>query len=146
MAFINYNNIIFLLAIVLINKSLSLQINEIEKDLKVMDELSRIAQIKSISNEIKDKASRKNCQETNQTKSIGKSMKIKSDLFIKGNITCGNILVEEITITKNVIISKTTSSNQINANKVSSQTIIVNELRSPTVFIFFYKGCFNNKW
>ena len=146
MAFINYNNIIFLLAIVLINKSLSLQINEIEKDLKVMDELSRIAQIKSISNEIKDKASRKNCQETNQTKSIGKSMKIKSDLFIKGNITCGNILVEEITITKNVIISKTTSSNQINANKVSSQTIIVNELRSPTVFNFFYKGCFNNKW
>ena len=144
MALINYRNIIFFLAIIVfINKSLSLQINEIEQDLKVMDELSRIAQIKSISNEIKDKANRKSCQASNHTNPSGKSMKIKSNLHIKGNITSGNILVEQINITNNVFISKTASSNEILANKVSSQTIIVNELRSPTVFLYIYIGCFN---
>ena len=138
MAMINYRNILFILTVlVVINKNLSIQITEIENELKVIDELSRISQIKSISNEIKGQAYRKSatCQTQNTTKPVGKSMKINNNLIIKGNITSGNVLVDQITITDNLYVTKTLSSNEIITNKVSSQTIIINELKSTTVFI-----------
>ena len=43
MAIKNYRNILFILTVlVFIDKNLSIQINEIENDLKVIDKLSRI--------------------------------------------------------------------------------------------------------
>lgn len=135
MAEINYRNIVFILVIIFfINTNVCIQINEIEKELKVIDELSRISQIKSISNEIKEQAHRKSssCQE-NVQKKFGKSMKINTDIVIKGDLTSATILAEEISISNNVNIAKTLSSNQILTTKVASQTTIINELRSPTV-------------
>jgi flagellar hook assembly protein FlgD len=130
---------------VFIQTNLSLQISEIEKELKVIDELSRISQIKSISNEIKQ-ANRKShsCQSQNATKPVGKSMKINNNLVIKGNITSGNILAEEISISDNVNIAKALSSNQIITGKVFSQTTILNEIRSPTVNIDLIIGSYHN--
>ena len=142
MAIKNYRNILFILTIlVFIDKNLSIQINEIENDLKVIDELSRISQIKSISNEIKGKANRKtdSCQSQNKTKSAGKSMKINNNLLIKGNITSGNVLAEQIKIIDNLYVKRTFSSNEIMTNMVASQTIILNELKSPTVFLLIMK-------
>lgn len=135
---IKYRNIIFILIIfVFIKSNSSIQINDIEKELKVIDELSRISQIKSISNEIKEQAHRKGpkCPDQKVSKSMGKSMKINSNLVVKGNITSGNILAEQITINNNVNIAKTLSSNEILTTKVNSQTTIINELRSSTVII-----------
>jgi hypothetical protein len=142
MAIKNYRNILFILTVlVFIDKNLSIQINEIENDLKVIDELSRISQIKSISNEIKGKANRKtdSCQSQNITKSVGKSMKINNNLLIKGNITSGNVLAEKIKIIDNLSVKRTFSSNEIVTNMVASQTIILNELKSPTVFLLIMK-------
>jgi hypothetical protein len=135
MANIQFRNILFILVIIIfINTNLCIQITEIEKDLKVIDELSRISQIKSISNEIKDQAHRKSgsCQKEG-TKVFGKSMNINTDIVIKGDLTCASVLTEEISISNNVNIAKTLSSNEILTKKVMSQTTILNELRSPTV-------------
>jgi hypothetical protein len=135
MANLKFRNILFILVIIFfINTNICIQITEIEKDLKVIDELSRISQIKSISNEIKEQAHRKSgsCQEATK-QMFGKSMKINTDIVIKGDLTSASVLTEEISISNSVNIAKTLSSNQILTNKVVSQTTIINEIRSPTV-------------
>ena len=108
-------------------------ISNVIKEESLVEKLSKISQIKSISNEICLKQKEKS--KTNKTPKIksNKTMKIKSDVFVRGNVSCGNLLTNYLNITNTSNFDKKTTTSLLITNKITSQTTIVNEITSKSV-------------
>jgi len=114
---------------------------ELEKNLILIDNLSKISQIKRIENEIEAKAKIATSRNGDisgvcDTKlKLANDMKINTDMLIKGEVSTFNIFIDQMLARDNTEIKHILTSEKISSNTIESQSVIVENISSPTVSI-----------
>lgn len=115
------------------------EIEQIEKELNLIEQLSKIEQIKSIDHEIKNANDAKRINDsdsdhnasTTSTK-VNKKMSINSDLHVLGVLKAARITAETCKITGNTHIGRVLKANAISTEKLIVQTLVTERIISPT--------------
>jgi len=129
---------------------------ELESNLNLIENLSKISQIKSIENEIKAKTRQVNDSSNSNNSSnqagicdtkieITSDMTVNTDMLIKGQVSAFNIYSKTIQASNEANIKHSLSSDKISSEVITSQSTIVENLSSPTVTnqfnfkLFYYR-------
>jgi hypothetical protein len=110
---------------------------ELEQEVKLIEQESKISEIKFVSKEIeKQVAKRKSSSDEQESSTVddkhAKHMRINSNFKVTGGITANRFFAETAELTGNTRIGHKLQSNTINTDKLVAQTIVVEKLLSST--------------
>lgn len=109
--------------------------NELEKQIILLEQVSKIEEVKSITKELEcaqRKSDVNSSKKQDSPKKPHKEMKINSNVHVTGSITANKFYSEEAKVTGNAHIGKTLKSSDIISDKITAQTLVTDRIISPT--------------
>ena len=114
---------------------------ELEGQLNLIENLSKISQIKRFENEMIEKSRIASNSKTSLGAGICETqlimtndMKINSNMHVKGPVRTVNIYAEDVYANGKTDVKHTVTSDKIVSEKIESQSTLVDNISSPTVF------------
>ena len=143
MSFISFKNNLFFYSIIILfivqlqnTKCSPHAMKKVSNSLKLINTLSKIAKIKSLDYQIKQKQKEienpQTLPNTTSSKTKPREMKINSNVIINGDVTAGKIVTDVLRVKDEGMIGNNLHSNDIQTDSINTNAVYVSSITSPT--------------